>query len=62
MPADEQPAPEFPTEADVEAVLDEFKGDARAAIRALLSDIDNLARGYEADVSRGYVRIGLRRT
>jgi hypothetical protein len=43
-------------EEDVEAVLLEFGGDARAAIRALLQDLDMLARDHEATVSHGYVR------
>ena len=46
----------FPTEADVDAVLEEFGDDHRAAIRALLHDLDVLARDYEASISRGYVR------
>lgn len=46
----------FPTDADVEAVLYEFKGDAREAIRALLHDISVLAGDYEASVSHGFVR------
>ena len=54
------------TEADVDAVLAEFEGDARAAIRALLDDIDTLARDHVATVSLGFVRgdvlpTGLRR-
>ena len=48
----------FPTEADVEAVLSEFGGNAREAIRALLHDLAVLAGDYEADVSRGFVRGG----
>lgn len=62
MTGKHQTGPVFPTEADVDAVLDEFEGDTRAAIRALLLDIDNLACGYEANVSRGYVRTGLQRS
>ena len=49
------PAP-FPSEEDVDSVLAEFDGDARAAIRALLSDMDLLARDYECSVSHGFVR------
>jgi uncharacterized membrane-anchored protein len=49
-------APMFPTEDDVDAVLYEFKGDAREAIRALLHDLAVLAADYEASVSHGYVR------
>ena len=40
----------------VEAIIAEFGGDARAAIRALLHDIDVLSRDYSSSVSRGYVR------
>lgn len=49
----------FPTEAEVDAVIYEFKGDAREAIRALLHDLAVLAGDYEADVSRGFVRGGI---
>lgn len=44
------------SEADVDAVLAEFGGDARSAIRALLADIDALARDHVATVSFGFVR------
>ncbi len=44
------------TDAEVDAVLAEFDGDAREAIRALLHDVAALARGFEGQVSRGYVR------
>lgn len=58
MSADEAPEPEpaFPTEADVDAVLYEFKGDARAAIRGLLHDLASLAEDANSTTSRGYVR------
>lgn len=46
----------FPSEADVDAVLAEFAGDHRAAIRALLHDVASLAADYDLSVSRGYVR------
>lgn len=46
----------YPTKSDIEAVLAEFDGDHRAAIRALLHDLDVLSRDYEASVSKGYVR------
>jgi hypothetical protein len=46
----------YPTERDIDAILDEFRGDAREAIRALLTDIATLAADYETDVSFGYVR------
>jgi hypothetical protein len=50
------PSCPFPAESDIDAVLYEFKGDAREAIRALLHDIATLAADYEASVSYGYVR------
>lgn len=46
----------YPSDADVAAVLAEFDGDALAAVRALLHDLDLLARDYEQNVSRGYIR------
>lgn len=48
--------PSFPTDADVDAVMAEFDGDARATVRALLHDVAILAEDYEATVSRGFVR------
>lgn len=51
--------PQFPTEADIDAVLHEFGGDARAAIGALLHDIAVLASDYETNVSHGFVRGGV---
>lgn len=45
-----------PDDNDVDAVLEEFGGDPRAAIRALLHDIELLARDHAASVSHGYVR------
>jgi hypothetical protein len=48
-----------PATADVEevdAVLLEFDGDARAAIAALLHDLRTLAIDVAAATSRGYVR------
>ena len=58
MSADEAHEPEeaFPTEADVDAVLYEFKGDARAAIRGLLHDLAALAADANSTTSHGYVR------
>ena len=47
---------EFPTEADVDEVISEFGGDPRAAVRALLADLDVLAGDFEASVSHGFVR------
>jgi hypothetical protein len=43
-------------EADVEAVIEEFGGDARAALRAVLHDLAVLAADYESCVSTGFVR------
>lgn len=54
-----EPKPPFPTEADVDDVIAEFDGDARAAVKALLADLDVLAGDYTADVSYGYVRGGV---
>lgn len=44
------------SEADIDVLLDEFEGNAREAIRALLQDIDTLARDHAQAVSMGYVR------
>ena len=46
----------YPRAADVDDVLAEFGGDPRAAIAALLRDLDTLARDYEGAVSRGFTR------
>ena len=56
---DDEPDRAFPSEADVDAVIYEFKGDAREAVKALLHDLAVLAGDYEADVSRGFVRGGI---
>ena len=45
-----------PRPLEVDAVLAEFDGDARAAIAALLHDLDVLARDASVTTSRGYVR------
>ena len=45
-----------PDDDEVDAVIREIEGDMRAAISALLHDLDTLARGYGTGVSRGYVR------
>lgn len=50
-----EPAPAYPSEADVEAVIAEAGGDAKEAVRMLLVDLDALARDRNASVSRGYV-------
>lgn len=49
-------ADEFEGEAEVDALLAEFDGNARAALKVLLHDLEVLARDYSADISRGYVR------
>ncbi len=48
--------PAEPTDAEVDAVIEEFEGDLREAIRALLHDVAVLAADYSSAVSRGYVR------
>lgn len=45
-----------PSDAEVDAVLEEFDGDWRETIRALLHDIAVLAVGFTESVSNGYVR------
>lgn len=61
MPATEVPdeLPSFPSDTDVDAVLYEFRGDAREAIRALLHDLAVLAEDFDASVSHGFVRGGI---
>ena len=44
-----------PVEVEIDDLLAEHAGDARAAIRALLHDVDALARDVE-NISWGYVR------
>jgi hypothetical protein len=60
MPHPAHPAESSPLEAsdmpEVDAVLAEFKGDHRAAIAALLHDLEALARDAESSTSWGYVR------
>jgi hypothetical protein len=58
---DEAPGP-YPTEADVDAVMEEFGGDPPEAIRALLHDLAVLAADYETSVSKGFVRGSSRTT
>ena len=53
--------PSEPTEAEIDAVVEEFGGDLREAIRALLHDIAVLAADLTRTVSRGYVRGRARR-
>jgi ATP-dependent exoDNAse (exonuclease V) alpha subunit len=44
------------TDDEIDALVAEFGGDPREAIRALLHDLTELAIDSEAAVSRGYVR------
>ncbi|WP_296708489.1 hypothetical protein [Rhodoblastus sp.] len=44
------------TDEEIDAVIAEFEGDPRAAIRALLHDLATLAVDSKAAVSRGFVR------
>jgi hypothetical protein len=44
------------TDEEIDALVAEFGGDPREAIRALLHDLTQLAIDAEASVSRGYVR------
>lgn len=44
------------TEEEIDALVAEFGGDPRAAIRALLHDLTKLAIDSETAVSRGFVR------
>lgn len=52
----EKPPKPAVTDEEVDAVLAEFKGDSREAVRALLHDLDALARDADRLVSHGYVR------
>ena len=45
-----------PTDEEVDEAIAEFGGDTREAVRALLHDLEVLARDYERRVSRGFVR------
>jgi hypothetical protein len=44
------------TDEEIDAILAEFGGDYRQAIRALLHDLARLALDSEAAVSKGFVR------
>ena len=48
--------PVEPTEAEIDAIIEEFGGDLRSAIRGLLHDITVLTRDRALTVSRGFVR------
>ena len=54
--AEEPPLVRTSDTAEVDAVIAEFGGDARAAIAALLHDLAVLASDAENTTSRGYVR------
>jgi hypothetical protein len=49
-------APVDATDEEIDAIVAEFGGDARLAIRALLHDLTQISLDCEAAVSRGYVR------
>jgi hypothetical protein len=51
---DEPPSPV--TDSEIDAVLNEAKGDAREAIRMLLHDLAVLAADADRLVSHGFVR------
>ncbi|MCW2276438.1 hypothetical protein GJ654_19420 [Rhodoblastus acidophilus] len=51
-----EPTVERATDEEIDAIIAEFGGDPREAIRALLHDLTQLALDSEAAVSRGYVR------
>ncbi len=44
------------TDEEIDAIVAEFGGDPRAAIRALVHDLTQIALDSEDAVSRGYVR------
>jgi hypothetical protein len=54
--AEATPRVQIPFAPEADAVIAEFDGDARAAIAALLHDLDILANDAESTTSRGYVR------
>lgn len=54
--ASENPPDEAAREAEVDDVLAEFGGDARAAVRALLDDQATLIADAQEAVSRGFLR------
>ena len=43
-------------DAEVDRLLAEFDQDPRAAMKALLHDLDLIVEDYEASISKGYVR------
>jgi ATP-dependent exoDNAse (exonuclease V) alpha subunit len=54
--APKQPVVTQATDEEIDAIVAEFGGDPRLAIRALLHDLTELAMDSEAAVSRGFVR------
>lgn len=44
------------TDDEIDAIINEFGGDPRQVIRALLHDLTQIAIDSEAALSRGYVR------
>ena len=48
----------FASEADIDAVLQGFDGNHRAAMAALLHDLAALDAEYSLSISRGYVQRG----
>ena len=56
MRADQMPPPSPSIEQEVDDLLAEFNGDARAAIAALFHDLSALALDAETTTSRGFVR------
>ena len=44
------------SDEEIDVIVAEFGGDPKAAIRALLHDLTQIAMDSEAAVSRGYVR------
>ena len=43
-------------EAEIDRLFSEFQDNPRAAIRALLHDLDMIVADYEASISKGYLR------
>ena len=43
-------------EREIDDLLAEFDGDARAALRAVLADFNTIVADYEATISSGFVR------
>ncbi len=56
MPTAAQPVIVDATNAEIDAVVAEFGGVHRQAIRALLHDLTQIAMDVEASVSKGFVR------